>query len=73
MIIAGDKLVYFYDLVSDSGQILINKGDVVTVREVIIKEGHWSTSCPDIYIPATITGILLEEIPGMYRVDSFEK
>jgi len=72
MIKISDKLIFKNDIITDCGNILFEKGDVVTVKEVIISKGYWSRFCPDIWYPPKLVGIVICEGYGEYSPSTFE-
>lgn len=69
----GDMLTIMNNCYTWAGNTLFFKGQMVTVRKVNIREGYWSSLCPDIYYEDKITSVQLEEATGIYTLEIFEE
>lgn len=67
----GDKLISKHEIITIGGSIILEKGQEVTVREVLTRPGYWSNLCPDIYVPEKISAIRLVDIYGDWQLSTF--
>lgn len=64
------KLTLKSRIISDSGLILLEKGQIVTVSETIIKPAYFAVRSGT-YYPERISGIKLKEIGGVWNKEIF--
>lgn len=71
MIKAGDILTVRCEVITLSGLILLQEGDKVVVRDVVIEPAHYSNLCPDLWIPPRLRGVFLEDREGVWLPSTF--
>lgn len=67
----GDKVKSKSEIVNCGGSIILEKGQEVTIRDVLKTPAHWSKICPDIWEPEKINSIRLVGIYGDWQPDTF--
>jgi hypothetical protein len=68
----GNKLTISCDLIDEIGYAVLNKGDIVTIKNIEHKPEHWSNFF-NMFLPEEINGIRLEELDGLYFPSCFEE
>ena len=71
MMKAGDTLTVRCEVFSIGGQILMQVGDKVKVRDVEIEPARYSNLYPDIWYPPKLRGVLLEDRQGVWLPSTF--
>jgi len=69
-LIVGNKLTIDHQIISESGLILFESGDIVTINDIWKSDGKWSNISND-WIPEVIRGVMLDEIGGIWFLSCF--
>lgn len=67
----GDELTINGEIISTSGYIMFNKGDKVTVSEIWVTEGFWSSF--GYYVEERLHCVKLVGYAGTYLPNAFEE
>lgn len=69
----GDTLTVKNDVFTIGGFVIVQKDQLVTIRDIEYTGGYWSRLCPDIYVPKTPSMVKLEGITGCWQLGTFKE
>jgi len=68
----GQTVLINNDIINHSGEIILEKGQTVTISGIDIKKGFWGKNS-GIWYPDKITGIRIKEQYGIWSLNCFEQ
>ena len=73
MIEIGDTLTIDHQIIGCDGRIIFEPDDKVVVRDLWIQKAHWLRTCPDIWIPDKLLGVMLVDFYGIWKPEAFKE